>query len=657
MSIIAEEKRPFKRFVPSDIILRSTSGSLNLLDGILALGLSVWQFWWRTQKWSILDDVLDSELELLQAIEHFATRRFNLLPFPPLLVLFLGVWADKETGEVSLSSMRLFSVASWSLALSLIYLALRKASISQTIALMVSIGFSFHPLYRDAETAELTPESFGLFLFTASLLAWYSLKSSALLSKQWHRYNAMLGLSIGLLAGVKFFGWATLVWLILLTGKEVWKLIGDLKVTSRKIVLTMAVRFGFLIGIPAAILLTSYGTFLEHSSLRTSEYSTYMSPYFKSQLLPEELPQPNAVYYGSRVLIRHSESLGGYLHSHNYTYQSGSHEQQVTLFDQANDSDNEWIIEPQSKELDFKKEPVIVKNNDFILLRHRVTGKLLRASSAKPPVSEQDYDSEVSCTGDQNYTGDSDEMWRLKFIRGTSKFVDVLSPNLIEFQLANKGQGCTLIGHDLRLPDWGFEQQEVLCLDSADLGKSLFYIERSNLYLERGAYMTFPKLSVWKRLTKMANEYVAKQVKYDYYVRHRKQEGDIPVESWLLHGFDSTIKNILFVLPLVSTIMFLAMEFRAWITWNPWAPTATTETSLNHIYKDHTLEALAGWMVHYYAFLHCKHRDLRFVQYLPCYLLSLFSTAQTLNLLWVYSTKSKVFLTIMTALVYMCCAM
>lgn len=46
-----------------------------------------------------------------------------------------------------------------------------------------------------------------------------------------------------------------------------------------------------------------------------------------------------------------------------------------------------------------------------------------------------------------------------------------------KFRLRHPLQNCYLFSHRVKLPDWGFEQQEVSCNKNPTLANSLWYIE------------------------------------------------------------------------------------------------------------------------------------------------------------------------------------
>ncbi|CAG8459272.1 6205_t:CDS:2 [Paraglomus occultum] len=111
-----------------------------------------------------------------------------------------------------------------------------------------------------------------------------------------------------------------------------------------------------------------------------------------------------AVTYGSAVKLTHS--LSEYkLHSHGVNYGSGSGQQSVTGFSEADDPNSLWTVKPTIDVKDFLRgQPV--KCNSFIRLQHVETKKFLHSHNHKSPLSMQQ---EVSAY-DGNDTGDN---WKL----------------------------------------------------------------------------------------------------------------------------------------------------------------------------------------------------------------------------------------------------
>ncbi len=120
---------------------------------------------------------------------------------------------------------------------------------------------------------------------------------------------------------------------------------------------------------------------------------------------------PADVVLGSRVTLRHHNTQGGYLHSHNLMYPTGSKQQQITLYPHKDDN-NIWLLENQTQPLDSNGEPIngtrawdalspptFLKDGSIIKLYHTQTHRRLHSHDVRPPVSEADWQNEVSCYG------------------------------------------------------------------------------------------------------------------------------------------------------------------------------------------------------------------------------------------------------------------
>ncbi|SCV03869.1 LANO_0G06766g1_1 [Lachancea nothofagi CBS 11611] len=643
----ALQKGPYRPFLGSDIYRKLFPSNIQRIDVAVAILLGLSFFLQQIRGPGLDKELSPTEFDLLEAVGHYRNDEFFIISSPPLIVEVLSFIA-RLTGNLSTDVLRKISLVVAALTVSNIYLALRVSSVVSVVSIVATAIVSHLPLFTE-ESKHLSPTILQLLFLSNSVLNWNSLKRSRSFSKGWMLHLALLSFSLSLSAGTKFIGLVTWSWFLILAAKQVWEIVGDIKVSKSQLLLHVFWRGLTVLLLPPITLLFSYFLFISNSRSATLDHASLVSPYFKSWFLPQPMPQPDVVYYGSSLLIRHAQSLGGYLHSHNHTYKGGSGEQQVSLFHYSNNADNEWTLEPYSDEMEYKTNPEPVRNGALVKMRHKSTGKLLRASSAKPPISEQDYDHEVSCTGDIDYRGDSDESWRIRFERGKTVHDDLLCPFTIYFSLENKGHNCKLLSHDLRMPDWGFEQQEVLCVDSADKERSLFFIDRSNLYKERGAYLTEPKHWIGKRLLLLSKEFVQVQFKYDYYLKNKDLVSEIKMENWLWSSADSAAVNFMWFTPLICLITYLIVQLSRWFRWNPWTDTTSELDPIKYLYLDNCLELAMGWFMHYYIFTWGEHDNFNLVQYLPSYLLSLLLAAHTANFFWRHNSVSRFLLIAFTA--------
>jgi dolichyl-phosphate-mannose-protein mannosyltransferase len=138
-------------------------------------------------------------------------------------------------------------------------------------------------------------------------------------------------------------------------------------------------------------------------------------------MITEYDPFPD-VAFGSIISIRHINTQGGYLHSHAHNYPGGSKQQQITLYPHM-DSNNEWRIVPQLDPIkaenrfnvtDPLKTLTYLKPGTIFRLQHVTTGKHLHSHDVRPPVSEVDFQQEVSGYGFEGFEGDANDNFVLE---------------------------------------------------------------------------------------------------------------------------------------------------------------------------------------------------------------------------------------------------
>ncbi|KAI0303009.1 hypothetical protein BC826DRAFT_965650 [Russula brevipes] len=185
-----------------------------------------------------------------------------------------------------------------------------------------------------------------------------------------------------------------------------------------------------------------------------------------------------------RVSVRHINTQGGYLIPH----RSISTEQQVTLYPHI-DENNDWRIinttqdnHPETDWLDYP-ELVYLENGSRIKLRHISTEKNLHSHDYRPPVSEVDFQNEVSAYGMPGFIGDMNDDWIVEIEKGSKR--DSVSGRRVrtlgtQLRLKHALTGCYLFSHKVKLPTWAYEQQEVTCNKNAVKANSLWVIESNH---------------------------------------------------------------------------------------------------------------------------------------------------------------------------------
>ena len=217
----------------------------------------------------------------------------------------------------------------------------------------------------------------------------------------------------------------------------------------------------------------------------------FMSSEFQATLNTKGMKDvPVDVNLGSRVTLRHHNTQGGYLHSHSHMYPTGSKQQQITLYPHKDDN-NIWLLENQTQPLGIDGKPINgtlawdsmtenVKDGAIIRLYHGVTDRRLHSHDVRPPITEADWQNEVSAYGYAGFEGDANDLFKVEIVKAMSDGDEAkkrLRTIQTKFRLIHIMSGCALFSHKVKLPDWGFEQQEVTCAKQGTRPNSIWYIE------------------------------------------------------------------------------------------------------------------------------------------------------------------------------------
>lgn len=305
----------------------------------------------------------------------------------------------------------------------------------------------------------------------------------------------MTGLGLGITGSIKWVGLFTIAWVGALTLVQLWVLLGDNKNVS---IPTWFKHFGArvfcLIIIPAVFYM---GMFAIHflCLVNPGDGDGFMSSEFQATLNHKGMNDVAAdVLLGSRVSIRHVNTQGGYLHSHPLMYPTGSKQQQITLYPHKDDN-NIWLLENQTQPLGIDGEPIngthawdslpepqYIQDGTILRLFHIPTFRRLHSHDVRPPVSEADWQNEVSAYGYEGFEGDANDFFKVEIVKKQS-IGSVAKERLrtieTKFRLVHLMSGCVLFSHKVKLPDWASEQQEVTCAKGGSVPNSLWYVEHN----------------------------------------------------------------------------------------------------------------------------------------------------------------------------------
>lgn len=217
----------------------------------------------------------------------------------------------------------------------------------------------------------------------------------------------------------------------------------------------------------------------------------FMSSEFQATLNSKGIQDvPADVMFGSRVRIRHHNTHGGYLHSHDLMYPTGSKQQQITLYPHK-DENNIWLLENQTQPegLDGPitginawdtMEPTRIEDGMIIRLYHQATQRRLHSHDVRPPVSEEEWQNEVSAYGYEGFEGDANDLFKVEIVKSlcdTPAAKTHVRTIETKFRLLHIMTACFLFSHTVKLPSWASEQQEVTCAKQGTLPNSVWYVE------------------------------------------------------------------------------------------------------------------------------------------------------------------------------------
>lgn len=415
---------------------------------------------------------------------------------PPLAkMLFAGVGAlagytgdfsFKPIGEeypdtVPFYTMRLFSASLGVFTVLMLYLTLRASGVRLGVAYLFALVFAFENSFVTISRYILLDAPLICFIAAAV----YSYKKSELYpTNSFRALKSLLatGIALGLASSSKWVGLFTVAWVGLLCVWKLWFMIGDLNKSPCTIVKAAIGKLVLLLGVPILLYVAFFYVHFQ-ALIHDGSGSSFFPSEFRATLEGNQIPS-DVVYdvgVGSIVTLKHLSTEGGYLHSHSHAYPTGSEQQQITLYPFLDDN-NKWVIERSHLPGASLKDFIGLKNGESISLLHLATGVRLHSHDHKPPVSESaDWQKEVSGYGYLGFTGDINDHWTIEIDQSSSK------PGIAQHEVRaidtkfklRHATGCYLFSHEVKLPKWGFDQQEVTCATQGKPELLLWYIEGS----------------------------------------------------------------------------------------------------------------------------------------------------------------------------------
>ncbi|GAV46747.1 hypothetical protein ZYGR_0A03420 [Zygosaccharomyces rouxii] len=401
--------------------------------------------------------------------------------------------------------MRSLAATSGALTVIMLYFTLRASGVRVWIAFASALCFALENSYVTISRYILLDAPL-IFFISASVYCFkrYELYPSG--TCQSLKYLVATGICLGLASSAKWVGLFTVAWVGVLCLWRLWFFIGDLSKPVCSTFKIAAAKGSILLGIP--VLLYTFFFYLHFQTLdKDGEGAGFFSPEFRTSLKGNTIPQNvmAEVGTGSIITLRHTGTMGGYLHSHPHDFPAGSQQQQITLYPHL-DANNEWYVmlydQPNSTVTSFEN----LTDGTKIRLLHPLTSRRLHSHDHKPPVSENsDWQKEVSCYGFEGFDGDANDDWVIEIDKEASapgpaqERVRALET---KFRLRHAMMNCYLFSHEVKLPKWGYDQQEVTCAYSGLPSLTLWAVEQSyNEFLpEDTEIISYKPSSFWQKL-------------------------------------------------------------------------------------------------------------------------------------------------------------
>ncbi|RLV92882.1 Dolichyl-phosphate-mannose--protein mannosyltransferase 1 [Spathaspora sp. JA1] len=485
-----------------------------MLSSLLIISLYV-----RLYNLSYPNSVVFDEVHFGGFARKYILGRFFMDVHPPLAKMlfaavaaiggFRGDFEFKSIGDVYPDStpyvfMRQFPALLGVGTIIFCYLTLRQSGVRPIIAYVTS----FLLLIENSNVTisrYILLDSPLMFFIAASIYSWKKFENQIPFTFGWYRGLVATGIALGLAFSAKWVGLFTIAWVGILCVYQMWFIVGDLTISPKKVWGHFFARGTILLGVPIALYVFFFAIHFSVLS-NVGDGAAFMSSAFKAGLAGTKIPSNITanVGLGSIVTLRHIETNGGYLHSHDSFYPAGSKQQQITLYPHI-DSNNRWFIEPYNGTI-YNETFVPLVDGMKIRLKHVKTHKRLHSHDEKAPVSERDWQKEASCYGYQGFEGDPNDDFIVQIVDHRSAPGEAQHKvRAIEtvFRLKHAMTGNYLFSSEVKLPEWGYGQQEVTTASSGKRRFTHWYIEENeNEWLDpkEADIVNYPVLSLWDKL-------------------------------------------------------------------------------------------------------------------------------------------------------------
>jgi dolichyl-phosphate-mannose-protein mannosyltransferase len=259
----------------------------------------------------------DGEFDFKDIAKSVSTFDFRVYP----LICYL-----RSYDHVPYIAMRMVPALLGVATVPLAYLTLRAMDCRATPSLLASLMITFeNGLITQSRHILLdSPLVFFTALTTFLWCGFCNEDKNAPFTKRWYTWLTLTGLSLGAVVSCKWVGLLTIGTIGVSTIYQLWNLLGDLRISARTWVKHFYARAVCLILVPILFYMMMFQ--IHFMILQNSgDGDGFMTSEFQHTLQGRHMDDTFAdVAMGSHVTIRHVNTQGGYLHSHDHAYPGGS---------------------------------------------------------------------------------------------------------------------------------------------------------------------------------------------------------------------------------------------------------------------------------------------------------------------------------------------
>ncbi|XP_060653028.1 protein O-mannosyltransferase 1 [Drosophila nasuta] len=457
--------------------------TVSLHIDLFTWGLFLLAFFTRFYKLATPPNVVFDELHYGKYIAHYMRNIFFFDQHPPLgkqliagLVSFAGYDGNYTfprigaayASNVPIFWLRFLPALCGSLLAPVVYKLLLEAKMRRWTA---ALGGLLIILDNSLLTQSrfILMESMLLLASTVGITCLLRFQRCSLGSLTWISTGAAAAFSLACAGCVKYVGFLALALAGYLLCRHLWNLLYDATLSTRQLWMHFLGRLLLFVGIPLAVYLGIFYIHLRtlhkagpHDSIMTSAFQASLD----GGLASITQGQPLAVVHGSQITLRHTHGRTCWLHSHAAVYpvrykdqRGSSHQQQVTCYS-FKDVNNWWIVKkPDRDDLVVGEKPVAIRHGDIIQLVHGITSRGLNSHDVAAPMTPQCQ--EVSCYIDYEIKMEGELLWRVEILNRQTegnRWHAIKS----EIRLIHVSTGAALRFSGRQLPNWGFNQHEVV---------------------------------------------------------------------------------------------------------------------------------------------------------------------------------------------------